>query len=315
MNTVYIELVFIDNLLLNFICLLLACVFVKTPKRILRLLAAASIGACYACLVLGRTSFIISLAAKLAVGMLMCAAAFAGKRGFWKNTLSFFITSFILAGCMYALHNSFIENAAVFSPAARAVVLGVCIASVLIIIISRVRKRMLQKHELMFDLKLDYDGKSISVKAFYDTGNMLIEPLSGCGVVFLDKEKAGELFDEVTLGLLEGKGELKDDRLRILPCSTATGQGLLYGIMLDNASAFEKETKAVAVLARCTLSDGVQAMVGNKIMDELKGGSHDDKNVAQNHSVDNAEAENWLLRRLHKRKRSAASTAVKAGRS
>ena len=315
MNTVYIELVFIDNLLLNFICLLLACVFIKTPKRILRLLAAASIGACYACLVFGETSFFISLAAKIAVGMLMCAAAFAGKKGFWKNTLSFFITSFILAGCMYALRNSFIQNGAVFSPTARAVVFGACIVSVLIIVISRVRKRVLRKHELTFDLKLNYDSKSLTVKAFYDTGNMLVEPLSGCGVVFLDKSKALELFDRETIGMLEGTKEPKNDKLRLLPCSTATGQGVLYGIMLDDISAFDTETKAVATLSRCALTDGVQAMVGNKIMDELKGGSQDDKDVAQNHSVDNVEAESWLLRRLHKRKRSAASAAVKAGRS
>lgn len=313
MNTVYIELVFLDNFLLNFLIILFASVLTKSRKKLVRFACGAMIGGVYACVVFGSEGLAISLAVKAAVSLSMCFVAFGTKKRFWKNTCAFYITSFVLAGVIYALNISFGEaENGLLTPLIRSVFLGVCVCGVLITAISRVHKKTVETEQLTLKLTLLHGEQKRSIKAYYDTGNMLTEPLSGYGVIFVTKETASSLFDKDTLDLLQGKGSVQTDRLRILPCTTATGKSVLRGIKIDKVTANGAAANAVVCIANAQIADGCDAIVGNKIMSELKKGAQDENVIGtSDYCVGNDTAENRGKRRLHKRQRGTSAAAVK----
>ena len=113
-RTVYIELVFLDNFAINWLAIFAAAAFTKTRMRAHRFALAAAIGGIYACLAIGFGGWLWSFAIKIAVSALMCAAAFyaRGQRGFWRNLLAFYASSFLFAGAVYAVSFAFGDPAA-----------------------------------------------------------------------------------------------------------------------------------------------------------------------------------------------------------
>ena len=87
---VYFEQVLFDNLLMDFSLLLCARVLSGRRQSLLRLLAAAAIGAIYACLmpVIGFLDF-LPLKLALPCAMALCAFASKKQKGFWAAALSF----------------------------------------------------------------------------------------------------------------------------------------------------------------------------------------------------------------------------------
>lgn len=325
LKTVYIELIFLDNFMINWLIILIASTFTKAKKKWGRYACAAGVGGVYACVVFGTTGVAVSLLTKVAVSLLMCFIAYYSRseKGFLKNTCAFYVTSFVFAGAIYAIMHSMGEaavlgGAIVVRPLIRTILLGLGAGAVLIIGISRVHQRTLQREQHTEFLILSYEENEVRVKAFYDTGNMATEPLSGCGIVFVTNDTARALFDTDTLDLMKGNGEASTDRLRMIPCMTAAGQHIFFGIQIDSVrhKGQKDGVKAVVCIAQGTIADGCDAIIGSNIMDELKKGAHNEKiSGKKNHDLDIDKVENQCKRGLHQRERGAAAAVVTEGGS
>ena len=337
MQKIYVELVFLDNFIVNLLILLFTSLLTRTKRRWGRFAAAAAIGGAYACAVFGADGIEVSAAAKTAVSFIMCFAAYyaKGEKGFWKNTCAFYIASFVFAGAIYAAAYCFDQPKSfgaflTVRSLVRYILAGLAAGAVLIGLFSRVRRRTLERESRTVGLTFYYGERRAPFKCYADTGNLLTEPLSGLKVVFITAAAAKTLFDPETAGLLStmtGKtgsfgrsdkslGAPAAGRLRIIPCETALGTGVFYGIEIDGI-ALNGETegqRAVVCVARGALAYGCDAVVGSGLMDELlKGAKNDSLSGEKNSCVDTAATGACGECGLYKRQRSAAPAADAAG--
>ena len=313
LHKVYIELVFIDNFAVNMLIILVASVLTKTRKNWGRFALAAVVGGIYACVVFGTGGVGVSMPVKIAVSILMCFTAYyaKGEKGFWKNICAFYITSFVFAGAIYAVafcsgSPYAFEGTLNIQPLIRYVLIGLLLGAILAGVFSRVHRRMAEREGRTVRMLLTCGQRRTSVKAYVDTGNMITEPLSGLGVVFVTESAAKSLFDRETINMMNCHGDTVTDRLRLVPCTTAAGTSVFYGIEIDSISMNGQINgiRAVVCIAKGTLADGCSAVVGSRIMDELmKGAQYDKITNPKDSRMDTGTAGNFGKHRLHKRQR------------
>jgi stage II sporulation protein GA (sporulation sigma-E factor processing peptidase) len=323
LQKVYIELVFLDNFIVNLLIILLASRLTKTPVRWGRFSLAAALGGIYGCFAVGFIGWLEMLAVKIGAGFAMGAIAFwrRGERGFWKNICAFWAASFVLAGAIYACMISFgepasIGGAVVVRPPVRYILLGLFVGAVLTDLLARVRRRVIQResHTAMLTLKLE--DRQTTVKALIDTGNMARDPLSKNSVIFLSHAVARELLGSKLYILISAHKPVPTDRLRIVPCATAAGQGIFYGIELDDValSGVSRGLRAVVCISQRPLPSGCGAIAGNDLLDELeKGAKNEDAVGSKTDRLGDASAGAGCEGGLHQRERGTAAAADTSG--
>ena len=100
------------------------------------------------------------------------------------------------------------------------------------------KKRSTQK---MVDIEITLRGNSITLCGITDTGNLLHDPASGKPVVITDiKDTLPILPDIIKESVLSGNIELISElpsqymnKIRIIPCSSISGEKLILGIVPD----------------------------------------------------------------------------------
>lgn len=285
MHKVYAELVFLDNFAVNLLVILLAAQLTGVRRRWGRYMLAAGMGGIYASVAFGMP-LIAMLPIRAAVGVVMGLTAFwaRGVRGAWRGVCAFWAASFVLAGAVYAIMAAYGDTATaggvmIVRPPARAIILGLLTGAAAVMLLARIRRRTARQAAHTADIRLYMAGREARTKAFVDTGNLVREPFTGRNVIFLSKTAAGALLEPEMLALLMGKGTMETDRLRFIPCDTASGGAVMTGIEIDGVAAGDAETQARAVvcLASRSLPEGCGAIVGSALMEELgKGARYED---------------------------------------
>lgn len=321
MQKVYIELVFLDNFMINLLVILLASRLTRSRIRWGRFTLAAAAGGVYACVAL-TGGVAEALPVKAAVSMAMCFIGFwvPGEKRFWLSACAFWATSFVLAGAVYACMIGFgepamIGSAIVVRPPVRIIIIGLFTGTVFTMLLGQIRQRVQQREQACIDMRLVMGERQTQVKAFVDTGNLAKDPISGCGVVFLSKAAAFELLGIELFELAMGKTGETTNRLRLVPCATAVGQGILYGIEIDKAAlcAGGGGVHAVVCMSKRALP-GYDAIVGSGMAEELKrGAENEDTLVTETGGMDAAAARTRSGRRLHKRERSTSAATDASG--
>lgn len=325
MHKVYAELVFLDNFIINLLVVLLAARLSSLRVRWGRFVLAAAVGGLYACAALSLGSAAASLPIKAVVAIAMCFIGFwaRGEKRFIAGTCAFWAVSFVLAGAIYAVMLSLGEPAAIggviiVRAPVRAILIGLCAGAVLITVIGHIRRQAQKRGQNSERISLFIDQQQIHVNAFVDTGNLVCEPLSGCGVIFLSREIAKELLGSKLYALTQGCGKLQTDRLRIVPCETAAGKELLYGIQIDKVVLAGQYSgiSAVVCAAGRPLPGDCGAIVGSSMIDQLKKGAENkDAYNSKNNGVGSAAPSAGVERRLYQRQRGTAASADETGGS
>ena len=325
LQKVYIELVFLDNFIVNLLIVLLASRLTKTPIKWGRFSVAAALGGIYGCFAVGLSGWLQMLTVKIAAGFAMCFIAFwqRGERGFWKNVCAFWAASFVLAGAVYACMISFgepasIGGAVIVRPPVRYILLGLFVGAVLTDLLARVRRRVLKRESQTVMLNLILGEKQTAVKAFVDTGNLAHDPLSKLSVVFLSHAAAQALLGNKLYTLITKKAAIPTDRLRIVPCETAAGQGVFYGIELDDVMLQNQSQglRAVVCISERPLPSGCGAVVGTELLDKLKEGAKNEEALGtKTDRLGDAAAGHGSEGGLYQRERGTAAAADAAGRS
>jgi stage II sporulation protein GA (sporulation sigma-E factor processing peptidase) len=323
LQKVYIELVFLDNFIVNLLIILLASRLTKTPIKWGRFSMAAALGGIYGCFAVGLGGWLEMLTVKIAVGFAMCFIAFwkHGEHGFWKNVCAFWAASFVLAGAVYACMISFgdpasIGGAVIVRPPIRYILLGLFVGAAITDLLARVRRRVLKRESQTVMLKLNHGVRQSAVKAFVDTGNLAQDPLSKQSVIFLSHAAARELLGKTLYTLINGQTATPTDRLRIVPCVTAAGQGVFYGIELDEGTLQGKAQglRAVVCLSKMPLPSGCGAIVGTELLDKLKEGANNEEALGtETDRLGHAAAGDGSKGGLHQRERGTAAAADAAG--
>ena len=197
---VYADLLFFENLLANCFILKLTGAMSGFPTKLWRLLLSASLGALYAvfAVIFSSMSLIASLPAKILVSLLMILIAYRTRNlpDFLRRWGIMLLSAFMLAGCTYAFSGIFGGNMMTYgglmyiSP--QGVLKAFLFAAVLCILLVRPIGRILSgkavREGSIVPVSVILGERSARFNALVDTGNSLIDPLTGYPVIIVEAE-------------------------------------------------------------------------------------------------------------------------------
>lgn len=205
MYVIYADVVFLENLLVDYILLIATAKLVGIRARRWRALAGAVLGGAYAVFAaLPAEGFLRGWALKLSVGILMALMVFGGSERFFRVCLVFFGVSAAFAGTVMAA-------ALLRGEGARGAYLGrVSFTSLMLsfagfYFLFSVAFRSVARRRVagtLTPVTVLYNGKKAVIPALIDTGNGLTEPVSGLPVTVCSLDALLELFDEPARSIL-----------------------------------------------------------------------------------------------------------------
>ena len=238
---------------MNYIILFGTGYIIKLKIKHLRIFCSSLIGAVYAILAYaGVFPLYANIIVKIVLSICMVYIAFNPKniKGIVKELIVFYLVSFALGGCAFALlyivkpQEIFMKDGVYIGTyPIKIALLGGIVGFIITYIAFKVVKTRMSKNELIYDIKIKINEKELITKVMLDTGNMLKDPISNNPVALIEKEK---LYEILPKGLLDNSkdmlgGVLKEElenqyrtRLRIIPFTSVGKQnGMLIGIKAD----------------------------------------------------------------------------------
>ena len=297
--TVYIDIVLLENLCMNYIILFATGYIMKIKMKQIRIVTSSLLGGIYAVVAYLEILPIYSnFSMKIILSVLMVYIAFKpnGVKNLFKQLTIFYLTSFAFGGCAFALlyfvkpQNILMRNGVyVGTYPIKIALLGGIIGFIITYIAFKIVKTKLHKKDMIYNIQIDIGKKSIKLKAMLDTGNLLKEPISGIPVVVVEKSKLYEVLPTKLLDnidkIIGGDGDTLLDqieekeyltRFRMIPFSSVGKQnGLMLGFKADQVVIYkddeiQKRKEVIIGIFNQILSknQSYSALIGLDLLDE-----------------------------------------------
>lgn len=233
--TIYIDVLFCVNFIVDYIILLSVKKFRNLSTRTIRLLLGAFVGAIGSlAILLPLMPFWLSWLLNISEALLITAAAFLPMRlsGYLKTAASLFLISFCYCGVMTAIltlfspKNLIIRNSTVYigiSP-----IMLVALTLICYIIMKAILKLTGRRavHAISYEIEIYHQGKQISLTGTVDTGNTLHEPFSGECVMVAKADLFKEMLD-VKKYMNSDSKEIIRNGVRLIPFKSVGGSGVI----------------------------------------------------------------------------------------
>jgi len=259
-TTIYLDALFLlsggMDFFLLLICGKLTDVFTSKP----RLLVGACFGALYSVsVVLFFDSVFSTLASKMIASLLITLISYGRGSAvrFFRLWCTYLVSNFTLIGCVLVIGWLRERNllAMRFSSIVIAVVLFYTAVSLLL-------KRVARPRDRDASVVIEFCGKTCTLHALVDTGNLVRDPLSGAPVIVADLNALKCLFDSETFAMFEcAKPENYPylietlefaHRVRLIPyCTVGTNTALMLAFRPDSVTVNKKSMKN-ALVGFCT---------------------------------------------------------------
>lgn len=253
--TVYVDVVLLENLCMNYIILFGTGYIIKLKIKHWRILVSSSLGAVYAILAyMGIFPLYANIVVKIILSLCMVYIAFNPKniKAIIKELALFYLVSFALGGCAFALlyivrpQDIFMKDGVYIGTyPLKIALLGGVVGFIITYVAFKVVKTRMNKNELIYEIVLKINEKELTTKVMLDTGNMLKDPISNNPVVLIEKKILYNILPkellENTKNMLGGDFKNNEDleneyrtRLRIIPFTSVGKQnGMMLGIKVD----------------------------------------------------------------------------------
>lgn len=254
--TVYLDIIFLENFILNFIILYAVSLVIKEKAGCIKLMIASLIGASYVIIYyLINFQSKWNLIFKIILSVVMVYISFMPKsfKEFIKQIIFFYLVSFVFGGA--SLGVIYMVNAGrisirngiiVGNYTLKTIFIGVILAFTIIIVAFKFVKNRISKKDLFCNIKIIINQNKINVKAVIDTGNFLKEPITNIPVIVVEKDILRNFVPKEILENIENilGGDLKNipeniqneymSKLKVIPFSSLGKQnGMLLGIKAD----------------------------------------------------------------------------------
>ena len=249
---IYVDLYFLINTSMDFLCLLITGRLLHVRMGTGRLLLAASAGGGYAILSLllsvgGISGFLLDCAAAL----LICTVAYAARGHrlrwlFWASAI-FALISMVQGGLMTALYVLLnrleLPLGAIGEDGLSAWIFGSVALAAGLLTLRGGRAMGISSRVEAVEVHARLLGREVVLNAMVDSGNLLVDPISGRGVIVAERRALSDALPRQLLG--EGRaGEHEAmeyvranvkiaSRVRLIPTKTASGGGILVAILPD----------------------------------------------------------------------------------
>lgn len=265
--TIYLDIIFLENLIMNTIILYAASIILKIKPKTIRIIIASSIGSVYAIIsYTTQMEIYTSTISKMILSILITYVAFNPQnvKKMWKQVAIFYLTSFVFGGvALYLIYfikpqEILIKNGMfVGEYVIKVIMLGAIVAFITIKISLKIIKTKITPKDMLCKIKIKFDSQIIETTAMIDTGNLVKEPITNTPVVIIEGSLLYDVLPKEILNNLEeilaGDFEQIPDeiqqkyisKLRCIPFSSLGKEnGMLVGIRADGIEIeSEDETK------------------------------------------------------------------------
>lgn len=267
--TIYIDVIFLENLIMNSIILYATAIILKIKPSTIRVIISSIIGSIYA--ILGYITEIhiyTSVILKVILAVIMIYVAFKPQsvKKMWKQVAIFYLTSFIFGGVtLYLIYyikpqEILIKNGIyVGEYILKVIMLGAIAAFIIIKISLKIIKTKIEPKDMYCKIKFKIDGKMIETKAIIDTGNKAKEPITNTPVVIVESTLLENVLPRQILNNLEKilcgdlsriSEEIQEkyiSKFKCIPFSSLGKQnGMLLGIRADEIEVETEYEKKVS---------------------------------------------------------------------
>lgn len=258
--TFYIDIIFVENIIMNYIILFATGLIIKKDTKHLKLFVSSIIGATYAIMsYISRLEIYTNQITKFLLSIVMIYIAYNPNniKKMFKDIVIFYLTSFCFGGAAYYLlyyispqQIKNIGGTLIGSYPMKIVILGGILGFFILNIAFNVIKNKVDKTSIFYDIEVFYKEKSVKVKMLLDTGNLLVEPITSFPVIIIEKEKMKEILSQKDLeiigkGLVNNFDGLSEDlklRCRIIPFSSiGKNNGMIIGMKPDYIKIYDDE--------------------------------------------------------------------------
>lgn len=255
--TIYLDVIFLENLCMNYIILFATAIILRNKPQYLRIIVSSILGGIYAIISLFHFfEMFKGITFKILISILMVYIAYNPRnfKELFKRLMLFYLTSFAFGGCAFALlyfikpEEIFMRNGVYIGTyPIKIALLGGLIGFCLIVNTFKVIRNKINKKDLYCHAEIEFDGKKVAIKSLIDTGNMLKDPISGMPVVVVQKDLLKEIIptdildhlDDISSGrVLNVFSNIENSNLinkfRLIPFSSLGIQhGLLVGFKAE----------------------------------------------------------------------------------
>lgn len=269
MKTIYVDVLIILNIYVNFFLLKASAKLTHTPIRLSRCIIASVIGSIFSLTIfLPKMNFLIPLSIKLAAAVIIVAVAFGigDKRQLLKLVFYFYLVNFIFCGVILLLYMVFRPGFMTFGNTFFYVdfsLLSLVIFTAAAYLAVSLLRRLMDKNSVgsgKYIVTVRKGKNTISVKALADTGNSLVDMFSGNPVIICRREDTDLLIDLAADPVPENAELLyTENRIRFIPYSTIGNCGMIAVFSPDEVVITDEETGKIR---------SAEAMIGiNPVMD------------------------------------------------
>ena len=223
--TIYIDIVLIENLIMNYIILFTTAVVLKIKVNHIRLILASLLGAGYSIIAyMGIIKVYSSIILKIILSVLIIYIAFNPQniKKMCKDLLLFYLVSFVFGGAAFALiyiikpQNILMKNGLFLGTyTLKTVMLCAVVAFCIIIGAFAIIKNKISKKDMFCEIEILINQKKIKTKAMIDTGNMLKEPITNVPVIVVEHIL---LYSCVPKEILNNLKEIMGGDFKNIPC-------------------------------------------------------------------------------------------------
>ena len=253
--TVYIDIILLENLCMNYIILFATAYIMKIKISHIRIIASSSIGAVYSIMLYMQILPIYSsIFMKIILSVAMVYISYAPKtvKIAIKQLIIFYLISFAFGGCAFALlyfvkpQDIFIKNGVYIGTyPLKIALLGGIVGFIITYIAFKIIKNKATKEEMIYKLKIKINDKTVEVNALLDTWNKLKDPITLVPVIVIEKQKLYNFLPEEILEnidkIIGGDSNklIEEDikymsKFRVIPYNSIGKQnGLMLGFKAD----------------------------------------------------------------------------------
>lgn len=258
--TFYIDVIFIENIIMNYIILFATGLIIKKDLKHIRIFFSSLLGATYAIMsYISNVGIYKNKIVEFILSIVMIYIAFSPKsiKKMIKNIIIFYLTSFCFGGAAYYLlyyispeQIKNINGILTGSYPIKIAILGGILGFFVINIGFKVVKNKIDKHSIYYDIEIGYKENKVKVRVILDTGNLLVEPITSFPVAIIQEDKISEILSSRDLNIIKdglrnnfiGLSEELKLRCRIIPFSSVgKNNGMMIGFKPDYIKIFVEE--------------------------------------------------------------------------
>lgn len=259
---IYVDVLFMENLLINYTILFLTKKILKQKILSTRLFVSSIIGSMYIVIMIfcPGIKILYTVISKLLLSVIMVVVAFnpLNVGEFLKYISVFYMVTFVLAGGMFFfiyLDNTggIVKNGVMLFIKA-----VLTVGLTLKVIINYIRSSKVWE-KLIIPIDIEFDDESVRVNALLDTGANLCDPFSNNPIVVAQFKSIQRLLPSIVQEIFK-MTQSKDlnfvidrvsqsewfKRFRVIPFSSLGNKnGMLIGFMADNVKVLHKDKRKV----------------------------------------------------------------------